>query len=165
MNQVSALRENTRRLEMQLANINETGCCCGCGVSDSQCFVLVEIGRKPGISAKELAEILKIDKSGISRTVEELVQKNYVVREPSPQDRRFVVLNLTKEGEEHFNKIETEMDKKFGKILKRIPRDRRSQVIEALRVLADACEEGECCGGSSGSSSDSSSVSSCGCCK
>jgi len=43
----------------------------------------LEIGRKANISVKELAEILRLDKSGISRTVEELVQKGYVERKPS----------------------------------------------------------------------------------
>ena len=34
-----------------------------------------EVVRKPGISIKELAEILRIDKSGVSRFIEDLVQK------------------------------------------------------------------------------------------
>lgn len=54
MDQVKLFRENTRRLEMNLERINRTDCCC-CGISDSQCFVLVEIGRKADISVKELA--------------------------------------------------------------------------------------------------------------
>ena len=94
MNQVKLFRENTRRLEMNLGSINRTDCCC-CGVSEAKCFVLVEIGRKANISVKELAEILRLDKSGISRTVEELVRKDYVERKPSKEDRRYVVLNLT----------------------------------------------------------------------
>ncbi|MBE5871794.1 MAG: MarR family transcriptional regulator [Lachnospiraceae bacterium] len=42
--------------------------------------------RKPGISIKETAESLKIDKSGVSRSVEELVQKEFVKGEPSKTD-------------------------------------------------------------------------------
>lgn len=45
MDQVKLFRENTRRLEMNLGNINKSDCCC-CGISDTQCFILVEIGRK-----------------------------------------------------------------------------------------------------------------------
>ena len=97
MNQAKLLRENTRILECHLGNINKTDSCC-CGISEPECFVLVEIGRKPNISVKELAEILRLDKSGVSRTVEELVQKDYVERKPSIEDRRFVVLNLTLKG-------------------------------------------------------------------
>ena len=107
MNQAKKLRENTRILESHLGNINQSDCCCQ-GISESQCFVLVEIGRKPNISVKELAEILKLDKSGISRTVEELVQKNYVERKASEEDRRYVVLNLTLDGKERFERIEND---------------------------------------------------------
>ena len=133
MNQVKKLRENTRILEYHLSNINQSDCCCR-GISESQCFVLVEIGRKPNISVKELAEILRLDKSGISRTVEELVQKNYVERKASEEDRRYVVLNLTLDGKERFERIENDMNQKFKKIFDAMPADKREQVIEALEI-------------------------------
>lgn len=140
MNQAKLLRENTRILECHLGNINKTDSCC-CGISEPECFVLVEIGRKPNISVKELAEILRLDKSGVSRTVEELVQKDYVERKPSTEDRRFVVLNLTLKGKERFEKIENDMNRKFKEILDKIPVDKREQVIEALGLYNVACGE------------------------
>ena len=140
MNQAKLLRENTRILECHLGNINKTDSCC-CGISEPECFVLVEIGRKPNISVKELAEILRLDKSGVSRTVEELVQKDYVERKPSTEDRRFVVLNLTLKGKERFEKIENGMNRKFKEILDKIPVDKREQVIEALELYNVACCE------------------------
>ena len=142
MEQVKLFRENTRRLEMNLGNINKSDCCC-CGISDTQCFILVEIGRKPDISVKELAGILRLDKSGISRMVEELVQKEFVERKPSKEDRRYVVLNLTVKGSERFNQIENNMNIKFKSILDRIPEEKRNQVIEALELYNVACEANE----------------------
>lgn len=142
MNQAKLLRENTRILECHLGNINKTDSCC-CGISEPECFVLVEIGRKPNVSVKELAEILRLDKSGVSRTVEELVQKDYVERKPSTEDRRFVVLNLTLKGKERFEKIENDMNRKFKEILDKIPVDKREQVIEALELYNVACGEFE----------------------
>lgn len=142
MEQVKLFRENTRRLEMNLGEINRTDCCC-CGISDTQCFMLVEIGRNKNVSVKKLAEIMKIDKSGISRTVEELVQKGFVERKPSEEDRRYVVLNLTEKGAERFNKIENDMNQKFKGILDRIPKDKRNQVIEALQLYNAALEINE----------------------
>lgn len=142
MDQVKLFRENTRRLEMNLGNINKSDCCC-CGISDTQCFILVEIGRKPDISVKELAGILRLDKSGISRMVEELVQKEFVERKPSKEDRRYVVLNLTVKGSERFNQIENNMNIKFKSILDRIPEEKRNQVIEDLELYNVACEANE----------------------
>ena len=92
---------------------------------------------------KELAEILRLDKSGISRTVEELVRKNYVERKPSEEDRRYVVLNLTPDGKERFERIENDMNQKFKQILDSIPADKRTQVINALEIYNRACDEVE----------------------
>ena len=139
MNQNQKLRENTRRLEMHLNGISQVDCCCQ-GISNAQCFALVEIGREPDISIKELAAIICVDKSAISRTVEELVQKKLVERQPSKEDRRYVVLNLTKKGLEIFERIEEDMDNRFKQILKLIPRDKRQQVIEALEIYNEVLE-------------------------
>ena len=141
MEQVKLFRENTRRLRMSLADISRTDCCC-C-ISDAQCFVLVEIGRNADISVKKLAEILQLDKSGISRTVEELVKKGLVKRNPSKEDRRYVVLNLTKKGSEKYQKIENDMNRKFAEILDRIPKDKRDQVIDSLQLFNAACSKEE----------------------
>ena len=138
MDLVKQFREYTRQLECHFENINSTNCCC-CDVNKAQCFLIVEIGRKPGISVKELAEILRIDKSGVSRFVEDLVQKGYVERKPSVEDRRFVTLILLPKGQERFEKIEHDMYRKFEKVLEQIPEDKREQVVESLRLYNEAC--------------------------
>ena len=146
MDKVKMFRERTRELERNLEKMNRSDCC-QCSVTTSQCFLVVEIGRNPGICVKELANVLKLDKSAVSRAVEELVQKGFVVREPSKADRRSVVLTLTEEGEARFNKIENDMYEKFKKVFARIPKDKQEQVLEALQIYNEACEkeEGKCC--------------------
>ena len=138
MDNVKIFREYTRELECHLGNMNQSDCC-RCGVSESQCFLIVEIGRNPGISVKELAGRLKLDKSGISRSVEELVQKHYVKRQPSQEDRRYVVLTLTKKGQERFDKIEHDMYLKFKAVFDNITKEKQGQVIEALKIYNEAC--------------------------
>ena len=146
MDKVKMFREYTRALERNLENMNRSDCC-QCSVTTSQCFILVEIGRNPGICVKELARVLKLDKSAVSRAVEELVKKGYVIREYSKIDRRSVVLTLTEGGESRFNKIEADMYKKFKNVFSRIPKDKQEQVLEALQIFNEACEKEEetCC--------------------
>lgn len=138
MDLVKQFREYTRQLENHLDNINSEDCCC-CSVNKTQCFLIVEIGRKPGISVKELAEILRIDKSGVSRFTEDLVQKEYIERKPSAEDRRFVTLQLLPKGQERFEKIEHDMYCKFKEVFEQIPEDKREQVVESLRLYNEAC--------------------------
>jgi len=142
MDLVKQFREYTRQLECHLGNMNQSDCCC-CGVSTTQCFMIVEIGRKPGISVKELAEILRMDKSGVSRAVEELVQKGFVERKPAKEDRRYVVLTLLPKGQERFEKIENDMYLKFKAVLEQISEEKREQVVDALRLYNEACMKAE----------------------
>ena len=134
MDQVKQFREYTRELECHLAALNRSDCC-QCGINESQCFLIIEIGRKPGISVKQLAEAVGLDKSDISRGVEELVQKDYVNREPSKADRRCVVLTLTEKGQARFEK--------FRNVLSNIEADQREQVLEALKIYNEACRKVE----------------------
>lgn len=142
MDKVSKFREYTRQLEFQLANMNKKDCCC-CNISTTQCFMLVEIGRRPGISLKELAAILRMDKGGVSRSIEDLVRKEYVERKTSEEDRRWVALFLLQKGQEHFEKIERDMNSKFQDILNEIPEEKQNQVIEALQLYVMACTKVE----------------------
>ena len=146
MNKVKLFREYTRELERNLENMNQSDCC-QCNVNTLQCFLVVEIGRQPGRCIKDLAQSLKLDKSGISRAIEELVQKGFVLREPSKKDRRCVILTLTKDGETRFNQIENDMDKKFKEVFSYIDKDKQDMVLEALQLYNDACKKAEntCC--------------------
>ena len=146
MNKVKLFREYTRELERNLENMNQSDCC-QCNVNTLQCFLVVEIGRQPGICIKDLAQSLKLDKSGISRAIEELVQKGFVLREPSKKDRRCVILTLTKDGETRFNQIENDMDKKFKEVFSYIDKEKQDMVLEALQLYNDACKKAEntCC--------------------
>lgn len=138
MDLVKQFREYTRQLECHIEIINSADCCC-CSVNKTQCFLIVEIGRKPGISVKELADILHIDKSGVSRFVEDLVQKGFVERKPSVEDRRYVALNLLPKGQERFERIEHDMYYRFKEVLEKIPKDKQEQVVEALKLYNEAC--------------------------
>lgn len=84
-----------------------------------------------------------MDKSGISRSVDELVQKGFVSREPSKTDRRSVVLRLTADGKKRFNKIEKDMDDKFRVVFEKIDEDKQEMVLEALKIYNEACRKAE----------------------
>ncbi len=142
LDSVKEFREYTRQLECHLGNINNADCCCG-NINKSQCFLVVEIGRKPDISVKELADILHVDKSSVSRMVEDLVQKEYVERKQALEDRRYVTLRLLAKGQQRFEKIEHDMYLKFKEIMSHIPDEKQDQVIEALAIYNKACMEME----------------------
>lgn len=138
------LREAVRMLERKLGLLNEIQSAC-CGVTFAQCHAIVEIGRARSISLNELADFLGLDKSTMSRTVNNLVSNNLAVREIEPKDRRYVAITLTEKGWQSFREIEEGMGIYFTQIYNGLPEDKRDQVIESLHLLLQVLVENDCC--------------------
>lgn len=136
------LRENIRLLERKLGILNDSEMSC-CSVTMAQCHAVVEIGRAGSISLIDLANLLNLDNSTMSRTVNNLVNSDFAKRELDPDDRRYVTITLTDKGIELFNSIEYSMDEKFSAIYNSIPENKRAQVLDSLKLLNDAFKT--CC--------------------
>ncbi|AGK95664.1 MarR family winged helix-turn-helix transcriptional regulator [Clostridium pasteurianum] len=140
----SYLRELIRVLVRNLGILEKGDATC-CSVTISQCHAIVEIGRAQEISLNELAEILTLDKSTMSRTINNLVENALVVRKLHPEDRRYVTIKLTDEGIKIFKNIEEGMKQYFNAIFNSIPEDKRDQVLDSLKLLIKAVSENKCC--------------------
>jgi len=143
-NSADTLRELIRIIVRGLGILekNEASCC---GVTLGQCHAIVEIGRKEEISLNELAKLLNLDKSTMSRTVNNLVKQNLVERKINPEDRRYMMIGLTKEGNKIFREIEDSMKLYYERVLNDISEDKRDQVIESLQILLKAIGKNKCC--------------------
>ncbi len=140
----STLREMVRVLVRHLGILEKSDTYC-CGVSLAQCHAIVEIGRKGTINLNDLAEILGVDKSTMSRTINNLVESGLAARALDDSDRRYVVIQLTESGQKFYENTETGMERYFEGVLKQIPEDKRGQVLESLALLTDAVGDGRCC--------------------
>ena len=136
-------RENIRLLERKLGLLKKNTGCCYDDITFTQCHALVEIGRANEIMLKNLATILAIDISTTSRTVDGLVNKNYVERLPSSKDRRSVEISLTEAGEKLFHNIESTMDEYYDDLFSYVPSDEKMNVLHCLDVILDAFRETE----------------------
>lgn len=138
------LREGIRLLERKLGILGKTDASC-CGVTFAQCHAIVEIGRAKSLSLNELAQMLNLDNSTMSRTVNNLVNSRLAERNSDPADRRYVTIRLTLDGEKVFQSIEERMNLYYKKVFDRMPAEKRSQVIESLGILMEAMNEKDCC--------------------
>lgn len=138
------LRELVRMLERKLGVLEDGEMAC-CGISMAQCHALVEIGRAGSISLVDLATLLNLDNSTMSRTVNNLVNNSMVERQLDPNDRRYITIRLTQEGLEQFHGIESGMGEYFMKIYDAIPKESRSKVLESLQILLKAVADSDCC--------------------
>ena len=138
------LRELIRILVRDLGLLEKSDSNCQ-GVTISQCHAIVEIGRAKEISLNELAKLLELDKSTMSRTINKLVEDNLAVRETHPEDRRYIVISLTEKGMEIFKTIEKNMSTYYKNIFISIPEDKREQILDSLKVLIEALHKNKCC--------------------
>ena len=116
---VRDFREILRVFERELDRQNNSSCCCG--VTLSQCHVLMELSKTDHISLNQLANRLVVDKSAASRTVEQLVSKQMVSRSIPQKDRRTTMLSLTRNGTQVCRQINEGNDDYYHKALQAIP--------------------------------------------
>jgi DNA-binding MarR family transcriptional regulator len=110
-----------------------------------QCHAIVEIGRAGEISLNELAEVLNLDNSTMSRAVNNLVDQGYAVREADKEDRRYIKILLTEQGLSTYKAIESSMESFFEDIFDSIPEEKHKQVMESLNLLETALRGKKCC--------------------
>jgi len=140
----SDLREIVRVLVRSLGLLERSEACC-CGVTLTQCHAIVEIGRSKEINLNSLAEMLNLNKSTMSRTIDNLVNQNIVLREVHTENRRCIRIKLTEEGDEIYKKIEKSMEDYYNNVMSLVSRDKKDQVLESLQILVDIVKTNRCC--------------------
>lgn len=138
------LRENLRSLVRLLGLLEKNEAAC-CSLNLTQCHALVEVGRNESMSLNALAAELQLDKSTLSRSVNQMVDENLFKRDSQSEDRRYVAIELTEKGQALYESTEKTMNNYYEKIMKDIPAEKREQVIESLGLLNQALTNSKCC--------------------
>ncbi len=138
------LRENLRHLVRLLGLLEKSEAAC-CSLSLTQCHALTEVGRTQSMSLNELADTLQLDKSTLSRSVNQLVDDDILKRTAQSEDRRYVAIELTEKGQTIFDNTERTMYDYYSKIMASIPAEKRAQVLESLELLNSALADSKCC--------------------
>ena len=76
----------------------------GIGITIEQWILLKIISESTELTQKELAQKSSRDPASITRTLDLLQKKEYITREPVPNNRRSYYICLTKAGEAFINK-------------------------------------------------------------
>jgi DNA-binding MarR family transcriptional regulator len=86
------------------------------GVSHSEYDVLVNVatGPKEGLRPTELADRVLITKSGLTRLLDRLVERNYIERRACASDRRGQLIVLTTDGRRAFRRAAPNVVRAIG---------------------------------------------------
>lgn len=104
-------------------------------VSLTEGRILFEIAGHPGCKAKDLMEILRMDRGYLSRTLARLEASGWVKREPNTSDKRVRTLRLTSRGDRLLKTINRKAAAHIESILKGIDKTKRRQLISAMAEI------------------------------
>jgi DNA-binding MarR family transcriptional regulator len=121
--------------------------CCGT-VSPSQC-VLLQTLTDGEWDVSSLASQARVTKGAMTRLVDGLEKRDWVVREKGEDDGRRVLVSLTTGGKKEAKRLRRLTEQSIATILERIPKDERDQVVRSIHRLREATEEArtqlDCC--------------------
>jgi DNA-binding MarR family transcriptional regulator len=117
-----ALQSASKRMETQL------------GVTAPQRLAIRIVGRFPGISAGEVAEILRVHPSTLTGVLKRLESRGFVTRRADPNDGRRALLALTARGRE----LDALRSGTVEAAVQRVLRDLPPASARSARALAEA---------------------------
>ncbi|WP_233870817.1 bifunctional helix-turn-helix transcriptional regulator/GNAT family N-acetyltransferase [Paraburkholderia adhaesiva] len=130
------LRDFSRKLVRELGFMRAT--LANSDLAPSAVHAVLEIGMTPGINAKDLGNILRLDKSNTSRQVARLEADGYVERRVSSDDARASELYLTAEGKKLRKKIDQFATDQVSNALRRMLPSDQQALLRSLALYADA---------------------------
>ena len=72
----------------------------------AQWSILIWLDRQPGISQKELSELLEVEPITVARLIDRLEARGMVERRPDPRDRRIWRLHLLRPARDVLHEID-----------------------------------------------------------
>ncbi len=133
---VQDIRAASRQLVREFGFLDRT--IAGTDLSGSGVHAILEIGHHPGITAKDLATRLKLEKSTISRLLKSLDLRGEIIQTRSEKDGRVFGLSLTNTGWETFSRIDRFGNDQAVGALGRIRNGSARSIADALSSYADA---------------------------
>ena len=80
-------------------------------------FILSHLAMHGPLRGADLADAFGMDKGGVSRQVQTLVDLGLVERQPNPEDRRAILLDATEEGRERLRTVARNRSDRFDQRL------------------------------------------------
>jgi MarR family transcriptional regulator, transcriptional regulator for hemolysin len=102
------------------------------GMTRAQWAILIWLERQPGISQKELAELLEVEPITVARLVDRLESRGMVERRPDPRDRRIWRLHLRLPAYQVLREIDQQRSEMATMVTQGVNDDSQTIMIEAL---------------------------------
>ncbi|UCV02553.1 helix-turn-helix domain-containing GNAT family N-acetyltransferase [Dechloromonas denitrificans] len=133
---LAQIRRASRQLVRELGFMQPT--LAGSGLPASAVHALIEIDLAGPLTAVQLATLLNLEKSSVSRMLAKLIAGGEIVEQASPHDRRIKLLALSERGRKSVAAIHAFGNRQVAEALQRIPPHLGASVLSGLHSYAQA---------------------------
>lgn len=107
-------------------------------ITPGQFGVLILIRENTGLSQSELGTAVGIDRSTMVAVIDRLEGRGWVVRAPSPSDRRSYALELSPEGERLVEELIPKVRAHERQMARDLSKEQQQQLIDLLQRVSRA---------------------------
>jgi MarR family transcriptional regulator, organic hydroperoxide resistance regulator len=111
------------------------------GITGPQRLVLRVVSRFPGLSAGELARVVRLHPSTVTGILQRLVRKGLLARETDPGDSRRVRLHVCPEARRFTRRSHGTVEAAIARVLTRVPAQQVRHARLVLTAVADVLED------------------------
>src|SRR5689334_8329470 len=101
----------------------------------SEVRVMFEINHTPGITARQIKEIMQVDEGYLSRVVNKLVKQKIITRIKSKEDNRVSTLTLSQKGKDIFSKLNQRSSDDVSGIIDHLSKSQQEELIRLLEKV------------------------------
>ena len=110
-------------------------------LSVAQLQAVKAVRREKEVTISRIAELLDVSPPSASVMVDRLVEKGFLIRERSREDRRKVVVHISPEAVEDINRVEAAILKTFEDIVRSIGLENSRKWFEILEQVREVIEK------------------------
>ncbi|MDW4549884.1 MarR family transcriptional regulator [Defluviimonas sp. D31] len=111
------------------------------GMTRTQWRVLAHLGRFGALTATEICRRAMEEKTGVSRAVQALEERGWLVRDALAEDRRAEALSLTPAGHDAYQALAAEAIRFDALLRSRLGEERAAGLAEVLTALIGAARD------------------------
>jgi len=110
----------------------------GWSLSLSEIYALNILAERAPISQQDLGAALRLEKSSVTRLVQQLEQRGWIVRERDARDSRLRLLRLSELGARMTEEMHRHMHERHAELFDQLTPDEQSALMQGLTALRRA---------------------------
>jgi putative acetyltransferase len=132
---IQKVRAASRLMVRELGFLTQQNICQN--ITHSECHVLIELEKHGSLTLLKLAEILRLDKSTVSRTIQSMRRKGLIqISKSTSQDGRLKPFTLTRMGKQQTEFVHRLSNNQVERALLELSSEERETVVRGLEAYA-----------------------------